>query len=89
MLRLLHDMSRPELARPCDPSLFGGEKARPIGGCNCGACQTAREPARCEASFPWAPDECPNCGETDCDGEWICSECAAELADLEREIDGL
>ncbi len=29
-------------AEPCDPALFGGEKARPIGGCNCAACEKAR-----------------------------------------------
>lgn len=44
---------------------------------------------RCEASFPWAQEECPNCGETELDGQLVCEECAAELGDLEREIGGL
>lgn len=40
--------------RPCDTALFGGNDARPIGGCGCPACIKARRALD-------VPPVCPNC----------------------------
>jgi hypothetical protein len=33
----------PQLRDACDTALMGGERARPIGGCECNACAAMRE----------------------------------------------
>lgn len=35
--------AREDVTVDCDPTLFGGEDARPIGGCKCPACERYRD----------------------------------------------